>query len=63
LVFGNPEFGITFGKRIFKIFEGVPSLKEGFPSESLFKEIKDKDLRFLVQMMLKKDPKERSTSR
>ena len=54
---------LLLGKRIFKIVEGVPSLKEGFPSESLFNEIKDKDLRLLVQMMLKKDPKERSTSR
>ena len=45
------------GERIRSLVEeGPPAKNEGFPSEHLLNKIKDKDLRELIERMLKKKP-------
>lgn len=52
---------LLVGKRIYDLVEGMlaPSLVEGFPFPALLSQIKDKEMRELLQIMLKKKPDER----
>ncbi len=62
---GILSYELLAGKRIFEALQGwrAPAERKDFPSEGLFNEIKDKNLRALIRMMLKKNPEERLTSR
>jgi serine/threonine protein kinase len=62
--FGIMTLELLVGKRIYDMVKGMlaPSLIENFPSEALLNQIKDKEMRELVELMLKKKPEERLSS-
>ncbi len=63
--FGIMTLQLLTGKRIENLVKGgmlAPSLIDGFPSSDLLNQIKDKEMRQLVELMLKKKPEERLSS-
>ena len=58
--FGIVILELLSGQRINKMVEGMmaPSLRDDFPSQALLNKIKEKDLRNLVEKMLKKKAEE-----
>ena len=63
--FGIVSLELLVGQKVSSMVKGLlaPALREDFPSKKFLNEIKDQRMRELVQGMLKKNPKERFSSR